>query len=93
MSSLVQQLLRDKWQAFEKINQPAGHQSLLDPLMIFGAQNLILLAPLLLLALWFAAARWSRDSSSSSAPERGNWASTRSGLANTGQYVRAMVLI
>ncbi|MEO7003117.1 MAG: phosphatase PAP2 family protein [Ktedonobacterales bacterium] len=59
MSSFIQLLLRDNWQAFEATNQRAGHQLLLDPLMIFGAQDLILLAPLLLLALWIAAARWS----------------------------------
>lgn len=59
MTTVFQILLRDNWQAFEALNQRAGHQTLLDPLMIFGAQDLIYLAPILLLALWFATARWS----------------------------------
>ena len=76
MSSFIQLLLRDNWQAFEKINQPAGHQPLLDSLMIFGAQDLILLAPLLLLALWFAAARWSllgRNHAKAASEREGLW--------------------
>ncbi|MGE5334059.1 MAG: hypothetical protein ACM3N4_05110, partial [Nitrososphaerota archaeon] len=59
MTTVFQMLLRDNWQAFEALNQRAGHQTLLDPLMVFAAQDVIYLAPLLLLALWFAAARWS----------------------------------
>lgn len=59
MTTLLHLLLRDNWRAFEALNQPAGHQTLFDPLMIIGAQDVIFLAPLLLMALWFAAARWS----------------------------------
>lgn len=59
MTTVFQMLLRDNWQAFEAINQRAGSQTLLDPLMVFGAQDIIYLAPILLLALWFATARWS----------------------------------
>jgi len=51
--------LRDNWKAFETLNVPAGHQPLLDPLMVFGAKDVIFLLPMLLLALWFALARWS----------------------------------
>jgi undecaprenyl-diphosphatase len=59
MSTLLHQLLRENWRVFEDFNQRAGHQALLDPLMVFGAQDLIVLAPLLLIALWFLCARWS----------------------------------
>lgn len=59
MTTVFQMLLRDNWQAFEALNQRAGHQMVLDPLMVFGAQDLIYLAPLLLLVLWLAMARWS----------------------------------
>ena len=59
MATFFQLLLRDNWQAFETLNQRAGHQAVFDPLMIIGAQDIIFLAPVLLLALWFAMARWS----------------------------------
>ncbi len=59
MTALLHQLLCENWQLFEDFNQQAGHQALLDPLMVFGAQDLIVLAPLLLLALWFVCAQWS----------------------------------
>jgi undecaprenyl-diphosphatase len=52
----VQHLLAINWQLFEAINQPAGHEQLLDPLMVFGANDVIFLAPLLLLALWLGLA-------------------------------------
>src|SRR5258708_32117023 len=57
-SRMLDDLLRANWQVFEAINQRAGHQSLLDPLMVVGAQDVIFVLPLLLLALWFAVARW-----------------------------------
>lgn len=56
---MIQELLRVNWQLFEDVNQRAGHQPLLDALMIFGANDVIVLMPLLLLALWFGLARWS----------------------------------
>jgi undecaprenyl-diphosphatase len=56
---MIQDLLQINWQIFEAINQPAGHQPLLDKLMVFGAKDVIFLLPLLLLALWAAWARWS----------------------------------
>ncbi len=52
-------LLQDNWHAFRDINGMAGHQPLFDPLMVFSANDLILLLPLLLLLSWFAFARWS----------------------------------
>lgn len=52
-------LLLDNWHAFQRINGMAGHQPLLDPLMVFSANDLILLLPLLLLCFWFGFARWS----------------------------------
>ncbi|HKT38407.1 MAG TPA: phosphatase PAP2 family protein [Ktedonobacterales bacterium] len=56
---MVQDLLSVNWNLFEDINQPAGHEGLLDPVMVFAANDLIFLLPLLLIVLWFALARWS----------------------------------
>lgn len=56
---MVQDVLSLNWDLFEKINEHAGHQTLLDPTMIFTASYLIFLLPVLLLVLWFALARWS----------------------------------
>jgi undecaprenyl-diphosphatase len=55
---MIHDLLRDNWQLFEAINQRAGHETLLDPLTVVGAQDIIFALPLLVLALWFALARW-----------------------------------
>src|SRR5947199_812380 len=52
-------LLQDNWHAFQRINGMAGHQPLFDPLMVFSANDLIFLLPLLLIGFWFAFARWS----------------------------------
>lgn len=56
---MVHDLLSMNWNLFEEINQPAGHQMFGDPMMIFAANDLIFLLPLLVLMLWFALARWS----------------------------------
>jgi membrane-associated phospholipid phosphatase len=56
---MIQDLLHENWQLFETINQRAGHQAVLNPLMVVGAQDLIFVLPLLVLALWFVLARWS----------------------------------
>jgi undecaprenyl-diphosphatase len=56
---MVQDVLSLNWDLFEKINEHAGHQTLLDPTMIFTASYLIFLLPVLLLVLWFALAHWS----------------------------------
>ena len=65
---MLDDLLRANWQVFEAINQRAGHQSLLDPLMVVGAQDVIFVLPLLLLALWFAVARWAPLGRAAAAP-------------------------
>lgn len=52
-------LLSLNWQLFEDLNQHATKSSLLGHLMIVGAQDVIFVLPLLLLALWFGMARWS----------------------------------
>lgn len=49
---MMQELLWLNWQVFEDVNQPAGHEGLWDPLMRFGAQDVIFLIPLFVLALW-----------------------------------------
>ena len=73
---MVQDLLSVNWNLFEDINQPAGHEGLLDPMMVFAANDLIFLLPLLFLILWFALARWSplarRDSQSDAARMEGH---------------------
>lgn len=73
---MVQDVLSWNWTLFEDINQPAGHQRLGDPMMIFAANDLIFLLPLLVLVLWFALARWSplarRDSQSDAARLEGH---------------------
>ena len=55
----MQQILKDNWALFRDINGQAGHQPPLDALMIFSADRLIFLVPVLLLILWFAFAHWS----------------------------------
>jgi undecaprenyl-diphosphatase len=65
---MIHDLLRANWQVFEAINQRAGHQSLLDPLMVVAAQDVIFVLPLLLLALWFAVARWAPLGRAAAAP-------------------------
>jgi len=57
--NILTTLLNDNWHAFKDINGMAGHQPLLDPLMVLSANDLIFLLPLILLCLWFALARWS----------------------------------
>src|SRR5579863_8469022 len=56
---MIADLLRDNWHLFALLNQHAGQEPLLDPVMIVAAQYLIGLMPLLLLGLWCATARWS----------------------------------
>lgn len=54
----MSELLRINWNLFEAINSEAGRQPLLDKVMEFGANDMILIVPLLLLALWFGLAFW-----------------------------------
>lgn len=53
---MIQDLLSLNWQVFEDVNQPAGHEGVWDPLMRFGAQDVIFLIPLIVLALWVGVA-------------------------------------
>jgi undecaprenyl-diphosphatase len=55
----IASFLRDNWHVFEDINGMAGHQPVLDALMVFSANDVIFLLPLLLLLLWGLCARWS----------------------------------
>ena len=50
----MNQILSLNWQIFEGINQSATAQSLLGQLMIIGANDVVFLAPLLLLVLWLS---------------------------------------
>lgn len=50
----MNQILSLNWQIFEDINHAATSQSLLGQLMIFGANDVVFLAPLLLLILWLS---------------------------------------
>jgi membrane-associated phospholipid phosphatase len=56
---MIADLLRANWLLFGLLNQKAGHEPLLDQLMVVCANDLIVLVPLCLLVLWFALARWS----------------------------------
>ena len=47
------------WSLFEDINGSAGHGGAFDHIMVFAADKLIFLLPLLALLFWFALARWS----------------------------------
>lgn len=46
------------WQLLQEIDAPARHNPLLDQVMIFGAQDVIFLLPLLLVLLWVGVVRW-----------------------------------
>lgn len=52
-------LLALNWNLFEDLNLHASKASALGKIMILGANDAIVVLPLLLLALWFALARWS----------------------------------
>lgn len=56
---MVHDALAFNWLLFEDINGHAGHERLWDPAMIFAANDLIFLLPLLALLLWFSLAGWS----------------------------------
>lgn len=55
----ITMLLQDNWHIFRDINSLAGHHPLVDALMVFSANDLIVALPLLLLGFWFLFARWS----------------------------------
>lgn len=59
LQPLVSAGLRDNWKAFLDINSLAGRSATLDSVMIFGANDLLFVLPLLLLVVWFALAKWS----------------------------------
>lgn len=52
-------LLALNWNLFEDLNLHASKTSVLGKIMILGANDAIVALPLLLLALWFALAKWS----------------------------------
>ena len=47
------------WSLFEDVNGSAGHGGIFDHIMVFAANDLIFVLPLLALLFWFALARWS----------------------------------
>lgn len=57
--NLFAPFLQENWQAFQDINARAGQHPVLDTLMVFSANDLIFLLPLLLLVFWCLCARWS----------------------------------
>lgn len=65
----MNEILSVNWQLFEAVNQPATSHSLLGELMIFGANDVIYLAPLLLLVLWFSLSLWAPGTRSGKEPE------------------------
>ncbi|HST86927.1 MAG TPA: hypothetical protein VLJ14_01010, partial [Ktedonobacterales bacterium] len=50
----MQDVLGINWNLFELLNAPAGHEPVVDRVMVFAANDLIFFVPLLLLALWFS---------------------------------------
>lgn len=64
----MNQILSVNWQIFEAINQAATSHSLLGHLMIFGANDVILLAPLFLLILWFSLSPWAPGARAGNGP-------------------------
>lgn len=59
INQLINAELADNWRLFRDINGLAGRHSLLDRIMIFSANDLIYLLPLLAALLWLLVARWS----------------------------------
>ncbi len=59
VNHLIAKELADNWQVFRDINGLAGHNTSLDGVMIFSANDLILLLPLLAALVWLSVARWS----------------------------------
>ena len=59
VNQLISTELADNWRAFLDINGLARHNSMLDSVMIFSANDLILLLPLLAALVWLSVARWS----------------------------------
>lgn len=59
INQLINAELADNWRLFRDVNGLAGHSSTLDQIMIFSANDLIYLLPLLAALLWLLVARWS----------------------------------
>jgi undecaprenyl-diphosphatase len=59
VNHLISRELADNWRVFRDINGLAGHNATLDGAMIFSANDLILLLPLLAALIWLSVARWS----------------------------------
>lgn len=59
VNQLISKELADNWLLFRDINGLAGHNATLDSVMIFSANDLILLLPLLAVLVWLSVARWS----------------------------------
>jgi undecaprenyl-diphosphatase len=58
-NDLTAKALADNWSGFRDINGLAGHNTMLDSVMIFSANDLIFLLPLLAALVWLSVARWS----------------------------------
>lgn len=57
--TMIQNILSGNWGLFVRINSAAGQNHVLDKFMIFCAQDLLFLLPIILLVSWCALARWS----------------------------------
>ncbi len=83
VNHLISKELADNWLLFRDVNGLAGHNATLDSVMIFSANDLILLLPLLAALVWLLVARWSpymrwlRARFGESLSERARWIGQR----------------
>lgn len=59
INHLINAELAENWKLFRDVNGLAGRNATLDQIMIFSANDLIYLLPLLAALLWLLVARWS----------------------------------
>jgi undecaprenyl-diphosphatase len=86
-------LLSLNWQFFEDLNQHATKSSLLGHLMIVGAQDVIYVLPLLLLALWFGMARWSPLAKNEAGPGAGTGKQSAGSVRVVAQQLALMTAV
>jgi undecaprenyl-diphosphatase len=96
VNHLISKELADNWRIFRDINSLAGHNATVDGVMVFSANDLILLLPLLAILVWLSVARWSpylrwlRMSFGDALSERARWIGQR--IAITAALAAAIAL-
>ncbi len=59
VNQVISKELAENWRVFRDINGLAGQNSAMNGFMVFSANDLILLLPLLAVLVWLSVARWS----------------------------------